>query len=110
MISGFAMRMQAVAAVQRKVLRLNGATVSAVTTGKIINLVSNDVRRFDEFGTMGIFAVAGPLELVVVYVLIGLRMGFAASTAGIAASLLIIPLQVRVLLGEPRMEGGEVSL
>jgi hypothetical protein len=42
--------MQAMAAVQAKVLRLNSTAISDVTNGKIVNLVSNDVRRFDDAG------------------------------------------------------------
>ncbi|RMZ52713.1 hypothetical protein APUTEX25_000832 [Auxenochlorella protothecoides] len=82
MRNGFTMRLQAIAAVQAKVLRLNAAGVAAVTAGKIVNLVSNDVRRFDEAGTFGVFLIAGPVELAIVLVLIGLKMGFAASVAG----------------------------
>lgn len=42
--------MQAMAAVQAKVLRLNSSAIADVTNGKIVNLVSNDVRRFDDAG------------------------------------------------------------
>jgi hypothetical protein len=84
---GFRMRLQAMAAVQAKVLRLNSAAIADVTSGKVrpdllschdrlgpalsgarhhavclvrvcpvtlalqvVNLVSNDVRRFDDAG------------------------------------------------------------
>lgn len=104
MRNGFTMRLQAIAAVQGKVLRLNGAGVAAVTAGKIINLVSNDVRRFDEAGTFAVFLLAGPVELGIVLVLIGLKMGFAASVAGVATSLLLIPIQARRGRGPRMME------
>jgi hypothetical protein len=45
---GFRMRQQAIAAVHAKVLRLNSAAVVSANSGRIVNLVSNDVRRFDD--------------------------------------------------------------
>lgn len=45
MHSGFTMRQQAVAAVHSKLLRLNSAAISAISSGHVVNLVSNDVRR-----------------------------------------------------------------
>ncbi|PNH08970.1 hypothetical protein TSOC_004424 [Tetrabaena socialis] len=45
MRAGFTMRQQAIAAIHSKVLRLNSASVSALSTGHVVNLVSNDVRR-----------------------------------------------------------------
>lgn len=44
--------LQAIAAIQAKVLRLNSTAISDVTNGKIVNLVSNDVRRFDDAGVL----------------------------------------------------------
>jgi ABC-type multidrug transport system fused ATPase/permease subunit len=90
---GLSMRQQAVAAVQAKVLRLNAVSVSDVTAGRVVNLVSNDVRRFDESATFWVFLIVGPLELVAVLVLVGLRLGFPASVAGVSTLLLLIPAQ-----------------
>jgi hypothetical protein len=45
---GFTMRQQCVAAINAKALRLNAAAVSHISNGHIVNLVSNDVRRFDD--------------------------------------------------------------
>lgn len=93
MRAGMQMRLQSIAAVQAKLLRLNAATVSDVTAGRVVNLVSNDVRRFDEAGTFWVFLIGGPLELIIVLVLVGLRLGFAASVAGVSTLLLLIPAQ-----------------
>ena len=86
-------RTQAIAAVEAKALRLNAAAVADVTGGRIVNVVSNDVRRFDEAGTFWVFLIGGPLELLIVLILIGLRLGFAASIAGVSTLLLLIPSQ-----------------
>eukprot|EP00889_Picochlorum_renovo_P005611 jgi/Picre1/32641/NNA_007987.t1 len=77
--------------IQRR--RLNGRALADVTSGKIINLASNDVRRFDEAGTFAVFLFVGPLELIAVLVLVGIRLGFLAAVAGVASQLMLIPLQ-----------------
>ena len=86
-------RVQAIAAVQEKVLRLNGATLSHISTGHIVNLVSNDVRRFDEAGPFWVFTWAGPLETCIVLALIAAELGIVPAVAGIATLLAIVPLQ-----------------
>ncbi|KAI8103833.1 hypothetical protein M9435_006360 [Picochlorum sp. BPE23] len=90
---GMRMRCQVIAAIHHKVLRLNGRALADVTSGKIINLASNDVRRFDEAGTFAVFLFVGPLELIAVLVLVGIRLGFLAAVAGVASQLMLIPLQ-----------------
>lgn len=93
MRNGMRMRCQMIAQIQSKVLRLNGSALAKITSGKIINLVSNDVRRFDEAGTFWVFLIIGPLELVAVFILIGIRLGYLASFAGISSLLMLIPVQ-----------------
>eukprot|EP00887_Chlorella_sp_A99_P004200 scaffold15.g4200.t1 len=75
------------------VLRLNSVAVSDVTTGKIVNLVSNDVRRFDEAGAFYNFLLGSPIQLVAVFVLVGSILGYWASLAGVSILLLLIPAQ-----------------
>jgi len=65
---------------------------------QVVNLVSNDVRRFDEAMPFWVFLWAGPLELAIVVLMISLELGAAAAFAGIAALLALIPLQVGVVL------------
>lgn len=88
--------MQAIAAVQEKLLRLNSATFNHVSTGHIVNLVSNDVRRFDEFGPFWVFGWAGPLEALAVLVMIAMEMGWWPAIAGVSTLLLVIPVQVKL--------------
>jgi hypothetical protein len=65
---------------------------------QITNLVSNDVRRFDEAITFWCFLWAAPTELAAVLVLVSIELGPAAAFAGIATMLLVIPVQARALL------------
>jgi hypothetical protein len=48
MNAGYVMRQQCIAAINSKVLRLNAAAVSHISNGHIVNLASNDARRFDD--------------------------------------------------------------
>ena len=59
-----------------------------------MNLVSNDVRRFDDIGPYAMHVWAGPLEVVCVLVMVGSQLTFLAAIAGIATLLLLIPFQV----------------
>ncbi|GFR41484.1 hypothetical protein Agub_g2175, partial [Astrephomene gubernaculifera] len=93
MRSGFRMRQQAIAAIHSKVLRLNSAAVGALSTGHVVNLVSNDVRRFDDVMPFWIFLWAAPLELCMVLLMVSLELDFPSALAGVASSLAMIPLQ-----------------
>lgn len=91
---GFTMRQQVVAAIHAKVLRLNSAAVAHANSGRIINIASNDVRRFDEGFSFWLFCWAGPLEAGLVLMMVSLELGFVPAVAGMAAMLAVIPLQV----------------
>ncbi len=69
---------------------------SPVLSGQVVNLVSNDVRRFDDSAVFWVFLWAGPLELVIVLALLIELLGPAAAFAGVASLLLVIPVQVRL--------------
>lgn len=61
---------------------------------QIVNLVSNDVRRFDDAMPFWPFLYAGPLELAIILVLLSFQLGAPAAFAGVATMLLVIPTQV----------------
>ena len=63
-------------------------------SGQVVNLVSNDVRRFDDMGPYSMHIWAGPLEVICVLVMVGSQLTFPAAIAGIATLLLLIPFQV----------------
>lgn len=78
---------------QEKLLRLNGAALGNLSSGRIVNLVSNDVRRFDDFGPFWVFTWAGPLETVIVLALIWIELGAVPAVCGVGTLLLLVPLQ-----------------
>lgn len=92
---GFNMRQQAIAAIHAKVLRLNSASIVHANSGQVVNLVSNDVRRFDDLMPFWLFIWASPIELAMVLLLVSLELGILPALAGISSMLMVIPLQVR---------------
>lgn len=70
------MRQQVVAAIHAKVLHLNTAAIAHANSGAIINLVSNDVWRFDEGFGLWVFCWPGPLEAAMVLLMVSLELGF----------------------------------
>lgn len=55
---------------------------------------SNDVRRFDDGLSFWLFVWAGPLEAVLVLLMVSLELGFVPAVCGMAAMLAVIPIQV----------------
>ena len=70
---------------------------SSCRSVQVVNLVSNDVRRFDDIGPYYMHIWAGPLEVICVLVMVGAQLTFPAAIAGIATLLLLIPFQVGLL-------------
>lgn len=65
MHTGFLMRQQVVAAIHGKVLRLNSASIAHVSSGHVVNLASNDVRRFDDAMPFWVFLWAGEIKFFI---------------------------------------------
>jgi ATP-binding cassette subfamily C (CFTR/MRP) protein 4 len=62
------------------------------TAGQVVNLLSNDVNRFDLVPIFMHFLWVGPLETLLCSYLMYREMGFSAMM-GVATLLLTIPLQ-----------------
>lgn len=60
---------------------------------QIVNLVSSDVRRLDDFGTFWVFLITSIVELAAVCALIAVVLGVAPAFAGVSSLLLMIPVQ-----------------
>lgn len=75
-------------------LRVDTNVLTQESHGKIVNLVSNDVARFDLFSKSLHFGWAALLDLVVITLLIGNRVGVLATVAGVGPVVLSLPLQM----------------
>jgi ATP-binding cassette subfamily C (CFTR/MRP) protein 4 len=90
---GMQYKTAAVAAIYAKSLRLSSiGGIDAAPSGKIMNLASNDVERFNMACLFGSYLLWGPIYAVVVLIL-GLVLIGPAFAAGYAFLLLFVPLQ-----------------
>ncbi|KAG0024690.1 hypothetical protein BGZ81_007625 [Podila clonocystis] len=74
----------------RKCLTLS--TSSSISTGAVVNLISNDLQPFQNFAPFGLYFVIGPLETVAVMYFLWQELG-PASLAGLLALVLMMPVQ-----------------
>ncbi|XP_034472333.1 probable multidrug resistance-associated protein lethal(2)03659 [Drosophila innubila] len=86
------MRVAVSCAIYRKALRLSRTALGGTTTGQVVNLVSNDLGRFDRALIHLHFLWLGPLELLFASYFLYQQIG-VASFYGIAILLLYLPLQ-----------------
>jgi len=75
-----------------KALRLKVNSLDQTSTGQILNLISNDVNRFDTTLVLIPFLLLGPIETVVVTYFLWQEVG-VSSILGVATMIMFIPLQ-----------------
>ncbi|MEE6470889.1 hypothetical protein FKM82_009105 [Ascaphus truei] len=78
--------------IYKKALRLSNTAMEKTTTGQIVNLLSNDVNKFDQVTIFLHFIWAGPLQAIVVTVLLWIEIG-PSCLAGMAVLIILMPLQ-----------------
>uniref|UniRef100_A0AAQ5YHY8 Multidrug resistance-associated protein 4 n=1 Tax=Amphiprion ocellaris TaxID=80972 RepID=A0AAQ5YHY8_AMPOC len=78
--------------IYRKALCLNSAALAKTTTGQIVNLLSNDVNKFDEVTLYLHFLWIGPLQAGTVMLLLMYAIG-PSCLAGMAVFFILMPLQ-----------------
>lgn len=89
---GMRLRVAAVALVYRKAIKLSKSALAETTIGQMVNLISNDVSRF-EMCTVNVHNIwIGPIQLLV---LLFLLLSYAGWTGliGVGVLLCIIPFQ-----------------
>jgi ATP-binding cassette subfamily C (CFTR/MRP) protein 4 len=90
MRAGMQMRVGFIALVYKKLLQLSIAHTAS--GGVIVNMVSNDVQRFEDLAPFLSFIVVGPAQVVLSTIFMYLQIG-PASFGSVVALLLLIPLQ-----------------
>ncbi|XP_063733833.1 ATP-binding cassette sub-family C member 4-like isoform X2 [Eleginops maclovinus] len=78
--------------IYKKALGLSSESMGQTTTGQIINLLSNDVNRFDEITLNLHYLWVGPLQAMVIIVLLWYQIG-PSCLAGVAVLALMVPVQ-----------------
>ncbi|XP_015272616.1 PREDICTED: multidrug resistance-associated protein 4 [Gekko japonicus] len=90
--AGMKLRVAMCHMIYRKALRLSNTAMTKTTTGQIVNLLSNDVNKFDQVTIFLHFLWAAPLQAVAVTVLLWLEIG-PSCLAGMAVLIILLPLQ-----------------
>ncbi|KAL4704833.1 hypothetical protein ACJJTC_001308 [Scirpophaga incertulas] len=89
---GMKFRVACCSLIYRKSLRLSKTALGETTVGQVVNLLSNDVNRFDVAVIFLHYLWIGPLATVVITYLMWLEISWAA-VVGVAFMLAFIPLQ-----------------
>ncbi|CAF4078806.1 unnamed protein product, partial [Adineta steineri] len=79
--------------IYKRLLSLPTSSMIKTTTGQIVNLISNDVGKFEELSISIHQIWAAPLEAIIVFVLIWKQIGLA-TLFGYGVLLLLVPLQL----------------
>ncbi|KAJ3634109.1 hypothetical protein MTP99_011017 [Tenebrio molitor] len=90
---GMRIRVAACSLIYRKALKLSKSALVETTVGQMVNLMSNDVNRFDFLVLHVHHLVIAPLEAIVVIYLLYATVD-AAALAGAGLLLLFVPLQM----------------
>ncbi|XP_060989138.1 ATP-binding cassette sub-family C member 4-like isoform X2 [Dama dama] len=89
---GMRLRVAVCHMIYRKALRLSSSSRGKTTTGQIVNLLSNDVNRFDQVTTFLHYLWLGPLQAITVTALLWMEIGMSC-LAGMAVAIILLLLQ-----------------
>ncbi|KAH9421088.1 Multidrug resistance-associated protein 4 [Dermatophagoides pteronyssinus] len=90
---GMRMRTACCSLMFQKALRLSRASVNQTAVGQIVNIMSNDVNRMDEFSIFVSYMIVSPIQmLIVIYILFDYIKW--TCFVGLALLFLLIPIQV----------------
>ncbi|XP_042110929.1 ATP-binding cassette sub-family C member 4-like isoform X5 [Ovis aries] len=89
---GMRLRVAVCHMIYRKSLRLSSSAMGKTTTGQIVNLLSNDVNRFDQVTMFLHYLWVGPLQAIAVTALLWMEIGISC-LAGMAVLIILLPLQ-----------------
>lgn len=92
--TGMKVRIACCHLIYRHSLKLSNAAIGQTTVGQMVNLLSNDVNRFDIALNYIQYLVIAPLQAIIaVFVLSYWYLGFYSTAAGSALLLLYVPFQ-----------------
>ncbi|CAG9863581.1 unnamed protein product [Phyllotreta striolata] len=92
---GMKMRVACCSLIYRKALRLSKASLGETTAGQVVNLLSNDVNRFDLAVLFAHHLWIGVLETVICTYFMYLEVGIAA-VVGVCVLVSFVPLQMYI--------------
>ncbi|XP_020706768.2 probable multidrug resistance-associated protein lethal(2)03659 [Athalia rosae] len=89
---GMKMRIACCTLIYRKALKLSKTALGRTTIGQAVNLLSNDVNRFDVAVIFFHYLWIGPLETIIITYFMYTEVGISA-IIGVSALLMFIPMQ-----------------
>ncbi|XP_027413624.1 multidrug resistance-associated protein 4-like isoform X3 [Bos indicus x Bos taurus] len=89
---GMRLRVAVCRMIYRKSLHLSSSAMGKTTTGQIVNLLSNDVNRFDQVTMFLHYLWVGPLQAIAVTALLWMEIGISC-LAGMAVLIILLLLQ-----------------
>lgn len=89
---GMKVRVAVCSLIYRKALKLSKSALGETTVGQLVNLLSNDVNRFDYVSIFVHHIWVAPLQTCIACYLMYQRVGVAA-VVGVVFLLLFVPLQ-----------------
>jgi len=101
--SGATMRSAILGLIFEKILTVASKPLAhpELSTGRIVNMISTDVERIDEFNWYAMYAITAPIQLVVAVGLLYRLVGWVAF-AGLGAIVFTMPAQALVLRYQSR--------
>ncbi|XP_045455226.1 ATP-binding cassette sub-family C member 4-like [Melitaea cinxia] len=90
---GMKVRIAACSLIYRKVMRMSSGALAQTTAGQVVNLLSNDVNRFDYAFIYTHFIWLLPIQVLLVCYLIYIRIGYAAIIGVVGIVVQTIPVQ-----------------
>ncbi|KAG5889084.1 hypothetical protein JTB14_004928 [Gonioctena quinquepunctata] len=94
---GMKIRVASCSLIYRKALKLNKSALAETTVGQMVNLLSNDVGRFDNAMHFMHYLVLGPLGAIAVIYLSYMSLGY---TGPIGAIFLLLTVSIQSWLGK----------
>ncbi|KAJ1077469.1 hypothetical protein K5549_020256, partial [Capra hircus] len=89
---GMRLRVAVCHMIYRKALCLSSSAMGKTTTGQVVNLLSNDVNRFDQVTMFLHYLWVGPLQAVAVTALLWMEIGISC-LSGMAVLIILLLLQ-----------------
>lgn len=106
---GMKMRVATSSLMFRKIMRMSNGSLGQTTAGKVVNLLSNDLQRFDLALTFLHFIWIIPIQLIAVFYLGYLQAGYAAFFGIVALMVIALPIQAVLgqIIGKIRLRNAE---
>ncbi|CAF0920721.1 unnamed protein product [Adineta ricciae] len=79
--------------IYQHVLAIQTSAIQQTTSAQIINLLSDDISKFDELWTDGHFLWVGPLETLFTFLILWWIVGLVPTICSVITVLLLIPIQ-----------------